>query len=291
MCLPPLPAAEIPGTERNRWSGLFGRAPIREHDEVTLDLCRPPAFVDLPHHRPPRRSAEAPVFHVVDQTDHTPVAKAVRGRPGFWIASGSSTLMGSSRGVAERAERGEAAERHRLLFEDAPCHHVTALAEAAHLLGGVEQIDAGQFVIRVAREPVRQEVLADPGERGDALGVAGEMRSPTRPSIRVVSTTAGPTATRTRASTARSSTTSPSAHRCIFFFSRSSSGSPTFPLKVGRPRCGGLRVVHRSCFGCVTVTIERLRNVLERRRHPHRTEVVIDFGARPRGRQPHLRRP
>jgi hypothetical protein len=71
-------------------------------------------------------------------------------------------------------DREEAADRHRLLLEHLAGHFVAPLAEAAQLLGSVVDGRARQLVIGVSRQPVRQQVAADPGERGDTLDVAHE---------------------------------------------------------------------------------------------------------------------
>ena len=75
-------------------------------------------------------------------------------------------------------DREEPADRLRLLGEDRERHRVALLAVAPHELGRLrERLGLRERVLGVARQPVRQQVLLDPGERGDALGVAARSRS------------------------------------------------------------------------------------------------------------------
>jgi hypothetical protein len=72
-------------------------------------------------------------------------------------------------------DREQAADRHGLLLEDAEGQRVAGLAVAAHQFRGLPgRADPGQFVIGEHGQPVREEVLLDAGQRGHALGVAGQ---------------------------------------------------------------------------------------------------------------------
>ena len=79
-------------------------------------------------------------------------------------------------GVGEvGGDREEAAHRLRLLPEDGEGHGVAVLPAGPHELRRLgERVRLGELVVRVAGQPVGQEVLLDAGERGDALRVAVE---------------------------------------------------------------------------------------------------------------------
>ncbi len=78
--------------------------------------------------------------------------------------------------VGEHGRDGEEpAQRRRLLLEDLPRQRVTGLAVAPDQLGRPGQrLDVGEPVPRVAGQPVRQQVLLDPGQGGEALDVAAQ---------------------------------------------------------------------------------------------------------------------
>ena len=79
-----------------------------------------------------------------------------------------------STGVEEvRGDREQPPQGHGLLPEDGQRQGVALLAVATDLLGGLGRGQAGDRVAFVPAEPVRQQVVLDPGERRHALRVTG----------------------------------------------------------------------------------------------------------------------
>ena len=78
-----------------------------------------------------------------------------------------------SAGIEEvRGDGEQPAQGHRLLAEDGQGQGVALLAVVPDPLGRLAQGQAGDRVAFVLGQPVRQQVLLDPGERGHALRVA-----------------------------------------------------------------------------------------------------------------------
>ena len=68
-------------------------------------------------------------------------------------------------GVGEvGGDREQPAERHRLLIEELARHLVAVLAVRPDLLRCFERIELGERMIRILRQPERQQVVADAGQ-------------------------------------------------------------------------------------------------------------------------------
>jgi hypothetical protein len=76
-------------------------------------------------------------------------------------------------GVEEvRGDGEQPPERDGLLPEDRQGQRIAVFAVAADELGGLVLRQAGELVVVILGEPVRQQVLLDAGERGDAFRIA-----------------------------------------------------------------------------------------------------------------------
>ena len=143
---------------RRRWRGPRARRP-----------ARPPCPGRAPARSPPPAAARRAAW----------CAPGLQSR-NHWLNAGSGLDDAApdevGAGVGEHRRDGERpAQRHGLLAENAPRHRVARRAEAADQLGRFGQrFHRGQLVLGELGQPVRQQVLLDPGERGDALRVAGQ---------------------------------------------------------------------------------------------------------------------
>ncbi len=72
-----------------------------------------------------------------------------------------------------RGNREEAPDRAGLLVEQLERHLVAVDAVGPYLLGGLCDGQGGQRMVWISREPVGEQVAYDPGQRRDALHVAG----------------------------------------------------------------------------------------------------------------------